>query len=175
MSMALEYWLYGDIPPGPIKASVITDVKTVPDIVKKYKSKLLAIGSQLTRLSELVASDLVDRVISIALGMNAWISTSSPAIVKALDAMGIGNYDITFLLELVQRVSRRGVELMVLIGYPYSYEWLILNYLKHYAPAVKTLTLEPYAQPNATWTLASLPLPMWYRNICSLEELLKKA
>jgi len=35
--MALEYWLYGDIPPGPIKASVITDVKSVVDIVKKFK------------------------------------------------------------------------------------------------------------------------------------------
>uniref|UniRef100_A0A7C4B9C4 Uncharacterized protein n=1 Tax=Thermofilum pendens TaxID=2269 RepID=A0A7C4B9C4_THEPE len=172
--MAQEYWHYGDVPPGPIKASVIADVKSIPDIIKKYRSRLLAIGYQLTKLSDLVAPDLVDRVLSIALSLNAWISTSSPAVVKALDARGIRNYDIAFLIELIQRISKKGVELVMLIGYPYAYEWLILNYLKHYVPSVKTLSLEPYAQPNATWTLASLPLPIWYRNICSLEELLKK-
>jgi len=173
--MALEYWLYGDVPPGPVRASVITDVKSIPDIVKRYRSRLLAIGSQLVKLSDLVAQDLVDRVISIGLSLNAWISTSSPAIVKTLDARGIKNYDISFPLELAQRISRRNVELVMLIGYPYAYEWLILNYLKHYEPSVKTLALEPYAQPNATWTLASLPLLMWYKNISNLEELLKKA
>ena len=172
--MALEYWLYGDIPPGPLKATVITDIKTVPDIIKKYKNKLLAVGSQITRLSELTSPDLIDRVISIALSSNALISTSSPAVVRALDAKGVKNYVIEYPLELAQRVLKRGIELVMLIGYPYTYGWLLLNYIKHYAPNTKTLSLEPYAQPNSTWTLTSLPLSLWYKNMCNLEELLKK-
>jgi CO dehydrogenase/acetyl-CoA synthase epsilon subunit len=172
--MALEYWLYGDIPPGPIKASVLTDIKTLPDIFKRFKNRLFAIGSQITKLSELTSPDLIDRVVSIALSLGAWISTSSPTIVKALDVRGVKSYDITFPLELAQKISKRSAELVILIGYPYAYEWLILNYLKHYTPNVKTLTLEPYAQPNATWTLASPPLSVWYKNMCSLEEMLKK-
>jgi CO dehydrogenase/acetyl-CoA synthase epsilon subunit len=172
--MALEYWLYGDIPPGPIKASVITDIKSVADILKRYKGKLLTIGSQITKLSELTASDLIDRVVSIALSSNTLIATSSSATVKTLDMKGIKNYDVVFPLELMQNVLKKGIELVVFIGYPYHYEWLLLNYLKHYTPNVKTLSLEPYAQPNSTWTLTSLPLPLWYKNICSLEELLKK-
>jgi CO dehydrogenase/acetyl-CoA synthase epsilon subunit len=172
--MAAEYWLYGDIPPGPIKASVITDIKTVPDIIKKFKNKVFSIGPYITKLSEITAPDLIDRVISLALASGGRIATSSPAVVKALDAKGIKNYDIEFLLELARKALKRGAELIVFVGHFYSYEWLILNYLKHYAPDIKTLTLEPYAQPNATWTLASLPLPIWYKNICSLEEMLKK-
>jgi CO dehydrogenase/acetyl-CoA synthase epsilon subunit len=172
--MALEYWLYGDIPPGPIKASVITDIKSVVDILKRYKGKLLAIGSQIVRLCELTSQDLIDRVVSIALNSNTSISTSSPAVIKTLDLKGVKNYEVAFPLELMQRVSRKGMELVMFLGYPYYYEWLFLNYLKHYAPNTKTLSLEPYAQPNATWTLTSLPLPLWYKNICSLEELLKK-
>jgi len=172
--MTLEYWLYGDIPPSPIKASVITDIKHVLDIVKRFKSKLFAIGSQITRLSELTSPDLIDRIISVALSLGAWIPTSSPTIVKVLDVKNVKNYEIAFPLELAQKIPKKGAELAIFIGYPYAYEWLILNYLKHYAPNVKTLTLEPYAQPNATWTLASLPLSLWYKNICSLEEMLKK-
>jgi len=94
--------------------------------------------------------------------------------VKVLDEKGIKDYEIVFPLELVQRVLRRGIELVVFVGYQYTYEWLLLNYLKHYVPGIKTLSLEPYAQPNSTWTLASLPLTHWYKNICDLEELLKK-
>jgi len=173
--VALEYWLYGDIPPGPIKAHVITDVKHVPDIIKKYKTKLFAIGSQVAKLCELTSLDLVDKLISIAESSGALISTSSPIVVRALDKKGIKNYEIAFPLELVQRASKRSVELVMLIGYPYAYEWLLLNHLKHYAPNTKTLSLEPYPQPNATWTFTSLPLSLWYRNICSLEELFKKS
>jgi len=173
--MALEYWLYGDIPPGPIKASVITDVKSVVDIVKKFRSKLLTVGSQITKLSELTASDLIDKVVSIALNSNSLITTSSSTVVKVLDEKGIKDYEIVFPLELVQRVLRRGIELVMFVGYQYTYEWLLLNYLKHYVPGIKTLSLEPYAQPNSTWTLASLPLTHWYKNICDLEELLKKS
>jgi len=173
--VALEYWLYGDIPPGPIKAHVITDVKYVPDIIKKYKTKLLAIGSQVAKLCELTSLDLIEKLISIAESSGALISTSSPIIVRALDKKGLKNYEIAFPLELAQRTSKRSVELVMLIGYPYAYEWLLLNHLKHYAPNTKTLSLEPYPQPNATWTFTSLPLSLWYRNICSLEELLKKS
>jgi CO dehydrogenase/acetyl-CoA synthase epsilon subunit len=173
--MALEYWLFGDIPPGPVKAYVITDIKHIPEIIKKYRTKLFAIGSDIAKLCELTSFDLVDKLISIAESSNASISTSSPIVVKALDRKGVKNYEITFPLELVQRVSKRSIELVVLVGYPYAYEWLLLNYLKHYAINTKTLSLEPYSQPNATWTLTSLPLSLWYRNICYLEELLKKS
>ncbi|MCC6034114.1 MAG: hypothetical protein LM567_01240 [Desulfurococcaceae archaeon] len=173
--MALEYWLYGDIPPGPIKAYVITDIRHVPDIIKKYKTKLLAIGSNIVKLCELTSLDLVDKLISIAESSNALISTSSPIVVKALDKRGVKNYEIAFPLEVAQRILKRNVELVMFVGYPYAYEWLLLNYLKHYVPNTKTLSLEPYSQPNATWTFTSLPLSLWYKNIYNLEELLKKS
>jgi CO dehydrogenase/acetyl-CoA synthase epsilon subunit len=171
--VALEYWLYGDIPPGPIKASVITDIKTALDVINRFRNRLMAIGSQISRLKDLTSQDLIEKILSIAQGLNAFIATSSTEVVKILNTKDVKSYEIVFPLELAKKVARSNFDIIMFIGYPYAYEWLILNYIKNYMPNVKTLSLEPYAQPNATWTLTSLPLQIWYKNICSLESMLK--
>ena len=173
MHMAIDYWSYGDVPPGPIKASILTDVKAVVDVINSFKNKAMVIGPYIMRFAELTSKDLIDKVVSIALSANAKIVTNSAELVKYLDSKNIRSYEIAFPVEFVRDVPKKGIELIMFIGHHYAYEWLILNHFKHFSNA-KTLSLEPYAQPNATWSLPSLPLQIWYRNICSIEEMLRK-
>ncbi|MCS7096957.1 MAG: hypothetical protein NZ926_00500 [Candidatus Methanomethylicia archaeon] len=174
--MSMEYWLKGDIPPGPIKATVISNMKQLANIIKQHKKIMLILGSELSKLEKLVNENILDKLISISLNLEADVVISSGDIARRLDDEGYKNYKIMFPLEVIQRLTLRNLEynLAIFVGFHYYYEWLILNHLKHNAHKhLNTMSIEPYAQPNSTWTLPSLPLAVWYKNICQLEEEIK--
>lgn len=175
--MSLEYWLRGDIPPGPIKAIVLTDVKKVAEIIKRYRdSSLILLGSQITKLEEITGEEIVEKFVDMAKIINSDIITSDSKIVKTLDSMGFKKYKIMFPLEIIRILSRASLKyepLVIIAGFRYTYGWLLLNSLKHYRPSIRTLSLDPYAQPNATWTFPSLPLRIWLRNLLHLIKTLK--
>ena len=172
--MGVEYWLRGEIP-QPIRATVITDVKTVASRIKQHKKPVILIGSELFKLEKVAGSDLLTPIIDIAVGIRADLVTSSSDIIQRLDAKGFKGYKIGFPMEVVQQLSKNSsYDLAIFIGFQYHYEWLLLNYLKHYAyKHLNTLSLEPYAQPNATWSMPSLPIPLWHKNLLTLSEALK--
>lgn len=174
--MATEYWLRGDIPPGPIKATVIADISRIADIMKKHKgSMLIVVGSGVKDLEAVVGGDILGYIVEIAKSIEAHVITSDPDIVKRLDEKGFKDYRILSPLETTRYIVRGRAQyrFVVFIGLRYAYEWLLLNTLKHYRPEIQTLSLDPFAQPNAVWTLPSIPLPIWYKNIAQLVQLLK--
>jgi CO dehydrogenase/acetyl-CoA synthase epsilon subunit len=174
--MGLEYWLKGDIPPGPIKATVITDISRVAEIIKKNIGQIaIFIGSAIKDVEDTVG-DVVSRIAELSIAINAPIITSDSNIVKKLTDIGFKNYIILFPLEMVRKISRgelKQYRLLIFIGHRYAYQWLLLNHIKHYRPDIQTLSLDPYPQPNATWTLPPLPLNIWYKNFVQLIELVK--
>jgi len=174
--MSIEYWLKGDIPPGPIKATVIPDVKKLASIIKQHKKPLIMIGPEIHRLSELVDGDVLGNLINISNSIKAEMIVSDSKSVRTLDSRGFKNYVIAFPLEVVQKLSSNNSnnDLAIFIGFHYYYGWLLLNYLKHYAyKNLNTMSIDPYPQPNARWTFPLLPLSIWYKNLCQLEEELK--
>ena len=174
--MSVEYWLKGDIPPGPIKATVIANMKQLAHIIKQHKKVVLIIGSELSRLEKLVGEDILNRIINLSLILNADVIVSDGNLVRRLDEKGFKNYEILFPMEIIQKLSldKPKYDLAIFIGFHYYYEWLLLNHLKHNAyKDLNTMSIDPYAQPNSTWTMPSLPLTIWYRNLCQLEEELK--
>ncbi len=174
--MALEYWLHGDIPPGPIKATVLTDVKKIAEILIRFKGSIaMLLGSQLNLIEELIGEKVVEKFIEVAEIINGDIMASDSKTVQRLDALGYKRYRIMFPMETMQSLlyNNSKYRLIVLAGFRYSYAWLLLNYLKHYIPNLNTLSLDPYAQPNATWTIPSLPLQIWFKNLVQLIDILK--
>jgi CO dehydrogenase/acetyl-CoA synthase complex epsilon subunit len=174
--MSIEYWLKGDIPPGPIKATVIPDIKKLANIIKQHKKPLIMIGPEIHKLSELIGGDILGILINISNNIKAEMIISDSKTVKELDSRGVKNYVIAFPLEVIQKISSNNSnhDLAIFIGFHYYYCWLLLNYLKHYAyKNLNTMSIDPYPQPNATWTLPLLPLSIWYKNLCQLEEELK--
>ncbi|MDK6028775.1 carbon monoxide dehydrogenase beta subunit family protein [Ignisphaera sp. 4213-co] len=174
--MALEYWLKGDIPPGPVKATVVTDVNRVVEIIRKYLGQeAILVGANIKEIEAAGNINVIDHIIEMAKALNAPVIVSSSDVVKRIDEKGFKGYKILFPLEAIQKISKGLVpcKLAIFIGFRYAYEWLLLNYLKHYRPDVQSLSLDPYAQPNATWTLPSLPLVVWYKNFTHIVESLK--
>ncbi|MEM2253284.1 MAG: carbon monoxide dehydrogenase beta subunit family protein [Desulfurococcaceae archaeon] len=172
--MSLEYWLKGEIP-QPVKATVITDVKVLGGKIKQHKKPVILLGSELYRLERVVNSDIVAAAVDIANAVKADLTTSNSDIVQRLDSMGFKKYRVEFPMKAVQKLAKNmDYDLAMFIGFQYHYEWLLLNYLKHYAYRhLNTLSLEPYGHPNATWTMPSLPIPLWHKNLLALIEVLK--
>ncbi|RLG79990.1 MAG: hypothetical protein DRO13_04810 [Thermoprotei archaeon] len=173
--MGIEYWLWGDIPPGPIKATVMSNVDSLAKTIMRYKNPVLLVGSQIAKIEESTGESIVEKIAELAAAINADIVTTSSRVVRELDSSGYRKYWIKPPLEAVKEVAAsNSYDLVIVIGFQYAYAWLLLNYLKHYVPHIKTLSIEPYAQPNATWTMPSLPLRVWYKNLCKLIEKIRE-
>ncbi|HDI07649.1 MAG TPA: CO dehydrogenase/acetyl-CoA synthase complex subunit epsilon, partial [Candidatus Bathyarchaeota archaeon] len=52
-------------------------------------------------------------------------------------------------------------DLVLLVGMQYYFEWLILSSLKHYAPYLKTISLDNVYQPHASWSFPNLSMGKW--------------
>lgn len=176
--MALEYWLKGDIPPGPIKATIVTDFNRVVEIIKKFKNyAVMLVGANIRTFEKTLGVGVVEILSEIAKTIGAPIITSDAATIHKLDELGFTNYKVMFPLEVIQKLSKGDshYKLTLLVGFRYSYGWLLLNHLKHYRPDIQTLSIDPYAQPNATWTMPSLPLQLWFKNLSQIVEILKSS
>ncbi len=56
-------------------------------------------------------------------------------------------------------------DLALFVGLPYYMEWTILSGLKHFAPNLKTMTLDNVYQPNASWSFPNIPEKDWVENL----------
>jgi acetyl-CoA decarbonylase/synthase complex subunit epsilon len=49
-------------------------------------------------------------------------------------------------------------------------EWTILSGLKNFAANLKTLTLDNYYQPNASWSFSNTDVKNWAENLTVIIE-----
>jgi len=63
--------------------------------------------------------------------------------------------------------------LAIIVGMQYYFEWLILSGLKHYAPYLKTITLDNVYQPHASWSFPNISLEKWKENLKVIMEKLE--
>jgi len=155
--------------PGPIKAVVIKEPRTVAAMIKKAKRPLIIIGDLITKY-DVEGFDSLNIVTEIAKAVDAHINVTGP-LIRKFRKMG---YDKVYLMstpEIVDRLrdeSWKGhdgkgkYDLVIFMGFRYYYAWLMLNGLKHYAfKWLKTLSLDSYYQPNATFTLSTMDINKW--------------
>jgi acetyl-CoA decarbonylase/synthase complex subunit epsilon len=53
-------------------------------------------------------------------------------------------------------MEKEQYDLALFVGFPYYMEWTILSGLKHFAPNLKTITLDNYYQPHASWSFPNM-------------------
>jgi acetyl-CoA decarbonylase/synthase complex subunit epsilon len=61
--------------------------------------------------------------------------------------------------------GRQPYDLAIFAGLPYYMEWTILSGLKHFAPNLKTMTLDNTYQPNASWSFPNISVKDWLENL----------
>jgi len=165
--MAAEPWQTAETP-GPTKALVITKPEVVVAMVKKAKRPILVVGHEAVSvgLGEEKAADYAIRMAKAAkIPVVATAHIAGDLIKGGLKpAAWMTAMDIANRLKDAEWAGLDGAgryDLALFMGLPYHMEWVMLSGLKHFSHNLKTVSLDRFYQPNATWSFPNLPPKDW--------------
>jgi len=177
MGVKAEPWQKAEIA-GPKKALLISKPEVVVAIVKRAKRPILIVG-------HLAAEDYSDDVKMIDYAIRMSKIAGIPVVATAhtvrefikrdfhsaayMHAMDIGNRlnDPEW-----KGLDRKGpYDLALFMGLPYYMEFVILAGLKSFATNLKTISLDRFYDPHATWSFPNLSVQDWNK---SFEIILSK-
>ena len=154
------------------KANPIQRPEVVIAMMKKAERPLLIVGSNATERwmeGKQLINYLIDfaeaskvRVVATAHMEGEFLKRGyEPA--GFMSAMDIGNRLVD---SEWQGLDGKGhPDLVLFIGLPYYMEGLILSGLKHFAPELKTITLDNMYHPHASWSFPNTTLEEWASNL----------
>jgi acetyl-CoA decarbonylase/synthase complex subunit epsilon len=177
MSVKVEPWQTAEIA-GPKKALIIIKPEIVAAMIKRAKRPVLIVGHLATE-----TDSETGKMIDYAIRMNK--TTGIPVVATAhtarefvkqgfqpaisMSAMDIGNRlkDPTW-----NGLDGKGpYDVALFMGLPYYMEFVILSGLKHFSTNLKTISLDRYYNPHATWSFPNLKVEEWNQ---SFETMISK-
>jgi acetyl-CoA decarbonylase/synthase complex subunit epsilon len=169
--MSCEPWQCAEIA-ATKKANPITKPEVAVALIKRATRPILVVGSNATERS-LEGKLLIDYLIDFARASNVQVVATAHMVAEFLkrgyepddfmSAMDIGNrlVDPTW-----QGIDGKGhPDLAMFVGLPYYMESLILSGLKHFAPNLRTMTLDNLFHPHASWSFPNASLKVWAENL----------
>lgn len=173
--MSATAWQKAEVA-GPKKALVITKPKVISAMIKRAKMPLMVAGHKVT---EIAVGDklLVDYLIDLA-GLARIPVVATAHVVGEFDKRGFRPEASMSLVDVCNRLTDASWslgeagshDLALFTGHDYYMQWLALSGLKHSAPQLKTISLDRYYQPNASWSFPNLSEEEWCN---SLQQLLR--
>jgi acetyl-CoA decarbonylase/synthase complex subunit epsilon len=177
MSAKVTPWQTAEIA-GPQKALVIMKPEVVVAMIKRAKRPILVVGHLVTK-NDTENKNSLDYVIRLnkATGIPV-VATAHTAreLVKqgfqpavSMSAMDIGNR--------LKDASWNGLDgkgpydVALFMGLPYYMEFVILSGLKHFSTNLKTISLNRYYNPHASWSFPNLKVEAWNQ---SFETIINK-
>ncbi len=177
MGAKAEPWQTAEIA-GPKKALLILKPEVVVAMVKRAKRPILVVGHQAAEdYSENVK--MIDYAICMSKTAGIPVVATAHMITEFLkrgfqkatwmSAMDIGNR--------LQDPEWKGLDgkgpydLALFLGLPYYMEFVILSSLKHFSTNLKTISLDRFYNPHATWSFPNLSVEDWNQ---SFEIILSK-
>lgn len=167
MGVKAEPWQRAEIA-GPKKALLILKPEVVVAMVKMAKRPILIVG-------HLAAEDYSDDVKMIDYAIRMSRTAAIPVVATAhmttefikrgfqpagwMPAMDIGNR-----LNDSEWKGLDGMgsyDLAMFMGLPYYMEFVILAGLKHFSNCLKTISLDRYYDPHASWSFPNLSVKDW--------------
>jgi acetyl-CoA decarbonylase/synthase complex subunit epsilon len=165
MTMA-NPWQTGNIV-GP-KNALLLNPEHCGRLLKAAKRPLLIVGANATNPS-VGLPDLVNYAVRLARATKAQIG-ASPSIQSqfgnagGVAVFGLGLEDLTNRLKDKQWKgldSNGAYDFVLLIGGVYYFESQMLATLKHFAPHIKTVSLDRFYQPNASFSFPNMDADKW--------------
>ena len=169
--MSCEPWQCAEIS-ATKKANPITKPEVAVALIKKAAHPILVVGSNATE-RWMEGKQLIDYLIDFACASKVSVVATAHMVGEFLkrgyepagfmSAMDIGN-------RLVdpewQGIDGKGhPDLALFVGLPYYMEGLILSGLMHFAPELKTITLDNMYHPHASWSFPNTTLEDWANNL----------
>jgi len=169
--MSCEPWQCAEVA-ATKKANPITKPEVAVALIKRSARPILVVGSNATdRCME--GRQLIDFLIDFAKASKVPVVATAHMVSEFLkrgyepagfmSAMDIGN-------RLVdpgwQGLDGKGhPDLAIFVALPYYMEALILSGLKHFAPDLKTMTIDNLYHPHASWSYPNGTLEDWANNL----------
>jgi acetyl-CoA decarbonylase/synthase complex subunit epsilon len=166
-----ESWQTAEIP-GPKKASLIIKPDIADAMIRRAKRPIMIVGHGIIEY-EVEGNYLIDCLIELArkgkIPIVVGASTNKEFLAREYEPAAIMSaIDISNRLtdpEWKGLDGKESYDLAIFVGLPYSMEWTILSGLKHFAPGVKTMTLDCVYQPNASWSFPNSTIKDWAANL----------
>jgi acetyl-CoA decarbonylase/synthase complex subunit epsilon len=178
--ISAEPWQTAEIA-GPKKALVITKPEMVAAMVERAKLPILIVGHEAAEIM-LEGETLIDYLIRFAGGTDIPVVATAHVVKEFIDR----GFQPTAWMPVVDIANRlrdpdwKGLDgkgqydVALFIGIPYYMEWLILSGLKHFSSKLKTISLDRFYQPHASWSFPNISLEEWKKNLSVIENKLKK-
>ncbi|WP_321507900.1 CO dehydrogenase/acetyl-CoA synthase complex subunit epsilon [uncultured Methanoregula sp.] len=166
-----ESWQTAEIP-GPKKASLIVKPDIADAMIRRAKRPIMIVGHGIIEY-DVEGKKLIDCLIELAkkakIPVVVTASTNKEFLLRHYTPAAImPAVDISNRLTDPSWKGLDGKEpydLAIFVGLPYAMESTILSGLKHFAPGVKTMTLDCLYQPNASWSFPNSTIKDWAANL----------
>ncbi len=166
-------WDTGNVP-GPVMAAILNS-KVAVDLIRKAKRPLLIVGAESTEV-EVKGRKLIDY--AVELSKRVPVLTTAHIIGEFLKrgCQPQGSMPLSNITDRLRDAGWMGLDgkdhydLVIFMGIHYYFESQMLSTLKHFAPTVKTVSLDRGYQPNANFSFPNLREEDWREE---LEKIVK--
>jgi anaerobic carbon-monoxide dehydrogenase, CODH/ACS complex subunit epsilon len=169
--MSCEPWQCAEIATSK-KANPIVKPEIAAAMIKKASRPLLIVGSNATeRFME--GKPLIEFIIDLAKAGNLQVNATAHMNAEFLKR-GYTPAAHMNAMEIGQRVGdptwmgldgKGRPDLVIMVGMPYYMQALILAGLKHFAPELKTMTLDNLFHVHASWSFPNASPEEWANNL----------
>jgi len=162
-----EPWQKAEIP-GPTKAFVIPKPEVLVSLIKKANHPILIVGHEAAEASN--NGKLIDYIVRIAKAGKIPVVASGPSFKEIKKSINVSLMPVVEIANRIVDSSWNGIDglgshdLALFIAIPYYVEWLILSGIKHFSN-VKTVSLDRFYQPHATWSFPNLNFKDWIKSL----------
>jgi acetyl-CoA decarbonylase/synthase complex subunit epsilon len=167
MSAKAEPWQTAEIA-GPKKALLIMKPEVVAALIKKANRPILVVGHHAT---EEYSDDVKMIEYAIHLSKTAGIPMVVTAhTIKDYIKRNFQPSGSMSAMEIGSRLSdsewkgldgKGPYDLVLIMGLPYYMEFVILAGLKHFSANLKTISLDRFYNPHATWSFPNISVKNW--------------
>lgn len=170
MSAKAEPWQTAEIA-GPKKALLIMKPEVVSAMIQRAKRPILIVG-------HLAAEDysddakMIDYAIRVSKTAGIPIVATAHTIKKFLER-GFNEATTMTVMDIGERLvdpdwqgldGEGPYDLALIMGLPYYLEFVILSGLKHFSAKLKTISLDRFYNPHASWSFPNLSVKSWKEN-----------
>ncbi len=178
--MSCEPWQCAEVA-ATKKANPITKPEVAVALIRKAAHPILIVGSNAVE-RHIEGKPVIDYLIDFAKASKIPVVATAHMVGEFLkrgyepagfmSAMDIGNRLVDHEWQGIDGEGPHDMALFV--GMPYYMEALILSGLKHFAPALKTVTLDNMYHPHASWSFPNAGMKDWAENLTVLIEQLRE-
>ena len=174
--MSATPWQIGDIP-GPKQAHIIKP-EMFPKVAKTLKRPLIAVGGRKEALKD---EDIISHVVMLAKSIDSPLVVS-PSLFK--NFMRFKNVKVVCIgiEDLVNRLKEKewegfdgkgNYDSVIFVGGVYYFQSLMLSTLKHFAPHLKTFSIDRFYHPNAEFSFENMNEERWMQEFKNMVEMIK--